>query len=97
MSVVRSTISFTPQNWGKVTSAANKSKVVNTAVEYYFRAQDYLAKKEEEFILQELKHYKKTGERYTFEEVFGQKKWKSSSSGKRKNSSKSLLKNLKKK
>jgi len=69
MSVVRSTISFQPQNWKKIACVKNRSKLVNKALEYYFTAQDFLKKKEEEFILQELGHYRKTGERYSLEKT----------------------------
>jgi len=70
MSVTRSTVSFTENNWNRITDASNKSKLVNEALSYFFAAKDYLKEKEEEFILNELKHYKDSGEHYTFEETF---------------------------
>lgn len=50
--------------------SSNKSKVVNTALKFYFDSKELLKKKEEEFILNELAHYEQTGEIYTFEETF---------------------------
>ena len=70
MSATRSTISFHEHNWQKIAQQKNRSKLVNTALDYYFRAQDFLKDKEEEFILQELHHYEKTGEHYSAEETF---------------------------
>lgn len=70
MPASRSTISFSKENWDKMESASNKSKVVNTALKFYFDSKELLKKKEEEFILNELAHYEKTGEVYTFEETF---------------------------
>lgn len=70
MSVTRSTVSFTENNWNRITDANNRSKLVNDALTYFFTAQDYLKEKEEEFILGELKHYQDSGEHYTFEETF---------------------------
>ena len=72
MPAIRSTISFTSQNWKSIQNEKNRSKLVNTAVEYYLKAQNFLREKEEEFILQELKHYQKTGESYSFEETFAE-------------------------
>lgn len=70
MSVTRSTVSFTDQNWNEVSKAKNKSRLVNQALTYFFDAQKFLKEKEEEFILNELKHYQDTGEHYTFDETF---------------------------
>lgn len=70
MSASRSSISFNEENWSKIQAASNKSKVVNTALKFYFDSKELLKKKEEEFILNELAHYEATGEVYTFEETF---------------------------
>ena len=70
MAASRSSISFTEDNWDKIQSASNKSKVVNTALKFYFDSKALLKQKEEEFILKELAHYENTGEVYTFEETF---------------------------
>lgn len=70
MSVTRSTISFEPENWSKIQGADNRSRLVNEALAYFFSAKDFLKEKEEEFILGELAHYKKTGEHYSFDETF---------------------------
>ena len=73
MTASRSTISFNEKNWKKLKNIKNKSKVVNTALTFYFDSQELLRKKEEEFILKELKHYEETGECYTHEELFNKK------------------------
>lgn len=70
MPASRSSISFTEDNWDKIQSASNKSKVVNTALKFYFDSKALLKQKEEEFILKELSHYEDTGEVYSFEETF---------------------------
>ena len=70
MSVTRSTVSFTENNWNKISGTSNRSKLVNDALAYFFAAKDYLKEKEEEFILNELKHYQDSDEHYTFEETF---------------------------
>ncbi len=70
MSISRSSISFTEDNWNKIENASNKSKVVNTALQFYFDSKELLKKREEEFILNQLAHYEETGEVYTFEETF---------------------------
>ena len=54
----------------KLKNSKNRCLTVNKAVSYYFAAQEYLKKKEKEFILGELDHFKATGEHYTFEETF---------------------------
>lgn len=66
----RSTIGFDEENWSKLVSEKNRSKVVNQALHFFYSAQKYLQEKEEEFILEELAHYQKTGEHYTFDETF---------------------------
>jgi len=70
MPASRSTISFTEKNWQKLTNADNKSKTVNIALKFYFDSKKFLQKKQEEFVLKELKHYDDTGESYSFEETF---------------------------
>lgn len=70
MTVIRSTISFQEKNWNKVKGVKNRSKLVNDALENYFRMKNFLKEKEEEFILNEFKHYEETGESYTFDETF---------------------------
>lgn len=70
MSVSRSTISFSEENWKKISDEKNKSKLINTALRYFFDAQDYLKQAEQNFILDEWQHYKKTEESYTFDETF---------------------------
>lgn len=70
MSVSRSTISFTEYNWQNLQKSKNKSQIVNSALKFFFDAQKLVKKKEEEFILQELHNYEKTGEVYSFEETF---------------------------
>ena len=66
----RSTISFTEENWNEIQKTSNKSKMVNSALKFYFDAKNLLKKREEEFILNELAHYEETGESYSFEETF---------------------------
>lgn len=70
MPASRSTISFTEQNWRKLESSNNKSKVVNIAIRFFFDSKELLKEKEEDFILNELQHYDDTGESYSFEETF---------------------------
>ena len=70
MVAARTTIAFDQLTWPKLKKAKNKSKLVNKALEYYFSAQEYLKKKEEEFILWEFAHYENTGESYSFDETF---------------------------
>ncbi|PJC37274.1 hypothetical protein CO046_01295 [Candidatus Peregrinibacteria bacterium CG_4_9_14_0_2_um_filter_53_11] len=70
MSVSRSTISFSEQNWKKLANAENKSKTVNLALKFYYDSKELLKEKEEEFILNELQHYENTGESYGFDETF---------------------------
>jgi len=70
MAVNRTTISVNQDNWAKIKNVKNRSKVINVALEYYFKAQEFLANKEQEFILTELNHYLETGESYSFEETF---------------------------
>lgn len=70
MSTSRSTISFTEQNWAKLAVSSNKSKTVNVALKFFFDSKVLLKEKEEEFILNELQNYEKTGESYSFEETF---------------------------
>lgn len=77
MSVKKSSISFNPQIWQQLGLFKNKSKVVNEALELYFSLQKFRAKQEleiseaeTEFLLSELEHYKKTGESYSYQEVF---------------------------
>ena len=70
MAASRSTVSFNEENWKALQEVRNKSKVVNLALEFYFDAKKLMKKKEEEFIMNELKHYEETGESYSFEETF---------------------------
>ena len=70
MAVARSTISFTENNWQKLQNARKRSALVNKAIQYYFDANAFLKRKEEEFILEEFQHYLNTGEAYTFDETF---------------------------
>jgi len=70
MSASRSTVSFNEENWKALQEVRNKSKVVNLALEFYFDAKRLMKKKEENFILNELKHYEDTDESYSFEETF---------------------------
>ena len=70
MSVTRSTIAFSPDNWEKIEKTNNRSRLINEALSYFFNAKEFLKEKEEEFILGELAHYKNTGEHYTFDETF---------------------------
>lgn len=70
MVAARTTIAFGQATWPKLKKAKNKSKIVNTALEYYFSAQEYLKEKEEEFILWEFAHFEKTGESYSYDETF---------------------------
>ncbi len=70
MTASRSSISFSEDNWDKIQDAKNKSKVVNTALKFYFDSKAILKQKEEDFILSELAHYEETGEVYTFDETF---------------------------
>ena len=70
MPASRSTISFEEQNWKILQEQKNKSKVVNTALRFYFNSKDLLKKKEEEFIINELAHYENHKETYSFKETF---------------------------
>jgi len=70
MPALRSTISFTDQNWKKLAKSENKSKTVNVALKFFFDSKKLLKDKEEEFILNELRHYEDTGEIYGFDETF---------------------------
>ncbi len=70
MAVARSTISFTVNNWQKVKEVKNRSAFVNKALNYYLDANEFLQRKEEEFILNEFHHYLDTGESYSFEDTF---------------------------
>lgn len=71
MTASRSSVSFTEENWQRLRREANKSAVVNEALNFFYRSKKFLKEKEEEFILRELAHYRKTGEGYSVEEVFG--------------------------
>lgn len=70
MPASRSTVSFNEDNWKALQEVRNKSKVVNLALSFYFDAKKLMKRKEEEFIMNELKHYEETGEAYSFEETF---------------------------
>lgn len=70
MSASRSSISFSEENWSKLQSVNNKSKMVNAALKFYFDSKELVKKKEEEFILNEIAHYEATGESYTWDETF---------------------------
>lgn len=73
MPATRSTISFTEDNWHKIESEKNKSKLVNQAIEYFYKSKDFLKNKEEDFILNELAHFDAVNESYSYEETFGEK------------------------
>ena len=66
----KSTISFTENNWKRIKNAKNKSKVINKALSFYFDSKAHLKQKEEDFILEEHKNYKKNGEIYSHDQVF---------------------------
>lgn len=70
MPASRSTVSFSSKNWKELKKAKNKSKVVNLALSFYFDAQEILKKRQEEFILNELKHYQESGESYSLKDTF---------------------------
>lgn len=73
MTITRSTISFTQQNWQGLKNAPNRSKLVNKALSYYFKAQNFIKNKEEEFLLLELADYQQNPTKgKTFEEIFGE-------------------------
>ena len=74
MSASRSTVSFTEKNWEKLSQVKNKSLLVNTALKFFFDAEDVVTKTEKEFILSELKHYKKSGESYKLKDVINELK-----------------------
>ena len=69
MPASRTTISFNEQNWKTLKKVGNKSAVVNQALQFFFSAKKTLKQKEEEFILNELVHYDKTGEEYSLKEA----------------------------
>jgi|GEM_PF-1424588 len=71
MVVHRSTVSFSEENWKKLQREGNKSKFVNRALKYFFALEEYLEKKEMEFIEKEWQHYLDTGESYDMDETFG--------------------------
>lgn len=70
MPASRSTVSFNEENWKALQDVPNKSKVVNLALEFYFDAKRLMKKKEEDFIMNELRHYEASDESYSFEETF---------------------------
>lgn len=70
MTVVRSTISFTEENWEKLKDMKNRSRFVNHAVKYFLKLETHLEKKEIEFIEKQYEKYLETGESYTLDEVF---------------------------
>ena len=77
MSVKRSTVSFQGPVWEKLSQAKNRSKVVNEALKFYFALDRFKAEKnleyneaETDFVLQELKHFEASGEKYDYEAVF---------------------------
>ena len=69
MSVSRTTISFSEQNWKTLKKASNKSAVVNQALQFFFSAKKTLKQREEEFLLNELAHYAETEESYSLNEA----------------------------
>ena len=78
MSVVKNSVSFEPEVWKALSDQPNRSKVVNNALKLYFTLENKRAEQEaewseeeEKLILASLKHYEKTGESYSHEEVFG--------------------------
>ena len=77
MAVQKSSVSFDPSNWKRLSKASNRSKVVNEALHLYFLVENMQAEKEcvwseeELLVLQnEWDHYKKTKESYSYEETF---------------------------
>lgn len=77
MAVQKTSVSFDPSNWKRLSKAANKSKIVNEALHLYFLVENMQAEKEsswsdEEMALlqREWDHYKKTGESFSYEETF---------------------------
>jgi hypothetical protein len=77
MAVKRSTVSFDPVIWKRLSQSKNKSKVVNDALLLFFQLEQLKAEHECEFsekglalIHKEIEHYEKTGESYSYEEVF---------------------------
>lgn len=44
--------------------------MLKDALKLYFESEDNIRQKEEEFVLNEIKHHKETGEMYSFEETF---------------------------
>ena len=73
MGVTRSTVSFNQENWEDLKNTSNRSKIVNKALSYYFKAQNFVKEKEEEFLLLELADYQQNPTKgKTFEEVFGE-------------------------
>ena len=77
MAVQKSSVSFDPGNWKRLSKASNKSKVVNDALHLYFLVENMQAEKEcawseEEMNLlaKEWDHYKKTDESYSYDQTF---------------------------
>ena len=70
MTATRTSIAFNQDNWNKLASEPNRSKIVNKAVDLFYKTQQMLKEKEEAFLLDEIAHYMNTGEHYTFEETF---------------------------
>jgi hypothetical protein len=71
--IARSTVSFTEQNWEYLKEVSNRSRFINQALEYYFKAQAFIKTKEEEFLLSELNDYQQNPqEGKKFSEVFGE-------------------------
>jgi len=74
MAVARATISFKDDVWKNIATTKNRSRVVNDALRYFFKAQAYLYDKEKEALLEALEdYYANPDDVYSFEEVFGKK------------------------
>ncbi len=77
MPVRKSSVSFDPKNWKRLSRASNKSKVVNDALNLYFLVETMqseqecsYSEKEMKLLQKEWNHYKKTKESYSYDETF---------------------------
>lgn len=70
MSVVRSTISFQKENWSHIEHAENRSQVVNEALQFFFHTKRLLEEQEQKLAIQELEHFQKTKEAYSYRATF---------------------------
>ncbi len=82
MSVSRSTVSFKPDIWARISQEKNRSRVINNALNLYFSTKDFrdshqaqFSKEERTYLLETLDAIQNNkGKNYTYEEVFNRTK-----------------------